>query len=90
MLEVPLCVRGLVGQGGRVSGGLGVLEVGEHIESIEDPCWRHCCICREGQSGWAREVYALRACLCEGGLLQALLWGCVRGRVALQGAGLRR
>lgn len=68
MLEVPFCVRGLVGHGGGVGGGLGVLEVGEHIESIEHPCWRRCCICREGRSGWAREVYALRACLCEGGL----------------------
>lgn len=89
MLEVPLCVRGLVGRGGRVGGGLGVLEVGEHTEGIEDPCRRRCCICREGRSSWAWEVYAIRACLCEGGLLQALLWGSVRGHIPLRGAGLR-
>lgn len=89
MLEVPLCIGGLVGQVGGVGGGLGVLEIGEHIESIDDPCWRHRCICRERQSGWAREVFALRICLCEGGLLQALLWGSVRGGVALRGVGLR-
>lgn len=86
MVEVPLCVGRLVRQGRGVSGGLEVLEVGENIK---DPCWRCRCICKEGRSGWAREVYALRACLCEGGLLQVLLRGCVREGVALRGAGLR-